>query len=414
MPHRSGGRIKCQVNELFDLLDDPNIDVFVQAQPYDTREAGNAMHVYQPVKSIDVHGKLYLFDHDPRTLGAGVLKYGRHRSQYEGAAVFARDYGHQWIENSGAWISDMSLSRWYNFEEYRLPWYTMPEVFRPIRNTLSALKTLASPRRNATEIAVVLSLNSPRYEDACRMVPLYKGLVNDLLLQKGFPFLGAPYDVILSGDLGHPNLPEYKLYVFLNPTYFTEAERVAIDRLKRGGKTLAWFYAPGYSTDDGLNLDALRAVCGINLKIKPNAVETPEYASRFGPWRKETCRRGVERSRETFANHPVADILRGRFGCSPCRPVCRWEGRLRLQGFWRLEIRLVRRAKLRHAGADASGAFCGRPSVCRGAGSPQRRQPDDDDPQRIRGEAYDKGFLAARRLGQRSLHRKANCGWQGS
>lgn len=273
-------QLQANNNDLSDLLDDPNIDVFVQAQPYDTREAGNAMHVYQPVKSIDVHGKLYLFDHDHRTLGAGVLKYGRHRSQYEGAAVFARDYGHQWIENSGAWISDMSPSRWYNFEEYRLPWYTMPEVFRPIRNTLLALNTLASPRRNATEIAVVLSLNSPRYEDACRMVPLYKGLVNDLLLQKGFPFLGAPYDVILSGDLGHPNLPEYKLYVFLNPTYFTEAERVAIDRLKRDGKTLAWFYAPGYSTDDGLSLDAMRAVCGINLKIKPNAVETPELEFR--------------------------------------------------------------------------------------------------------------------------------------
>ena len=121
-------QLQANNNDLSDLIDDPNIDVFVQAQPYDTREAGNAMHVYQPVKSIDLHGKLYLFDHDHRTLGAGVLKYGRHRSQYEGGTVFPRDYGNQWIENSGAWISDMSLSRWYCFNEYRLPWYTMPEV----------------------------------------------------------------------------------------------------------------------------------------------------------------------------------------------------------------------------------------------------------------------------------------------
>ena len=275
-------QLQANNNDLSDLIDDPNIDVFVQAQPYDTREAGNAMHVYQPVKSIDLHGKLYLFDHDHRTLGAGVLKYGRHRSQYEGAAVFPRDYGNQWIENSGAWISDMSLSRWYCFNEYRLPWYTMPEVVRPIRTTLDALNTLSTPRRNAAEIAVVLSLNSPRYEDACRMVPHYKGLVNDLLLQNVLPFLGAPHDVILSSDLGHPSLPEYKLYLFLNPTYFTGEERAAIDRLKRGGKTLTWFYAPGYVTDDGLSLDAMRAVCGIDLKIKPGVAETPELTFREG------------------------------------------------------------------------------------------------------------------------------------
>ena len=275
-------QLQANNNDLSDLIEDPNIDVFVQAQPYDTREAGNAMHVYQPVKSIELHGKLYLFDHDHRTLGAGVLKYGRHRSQYEGAAVFPRDYGNQWIENSGAWISDMSLSRWYAFNEYRLPWYTMPEVVRPIHDTLEALKTLELPRRHAAEIAVVLSLNSPRYEDACRMVPHYKGLVNDLLLQNGLPFLGAPYDVILSGDLGHPNLPEYKLYLFLNPTYLTPDERVAIDRLKRDGKVLAWFYAPGYVTDDGLSLDAMKRVAGIDLKIKANGAEAPELTFQAG------------------------------------------------------------------------------------------------------------------------------------
>ena len=269
-------QLQSNNNDLATLLEDPNIDVFVQAQPYDTREAGNAMHVYQPSKSLDLHGKLYLCDHDHRTLGAGTLKYGRHRSQYEGTSVFARDYGHQWIDNAGAWISDMSLSRWWSFNEYRLPWYTMPEVVNPIRHTLAVLEKLQAPRQSKTEVAVVLSLNSPRYEDACRMVPLYKGLVNDLLLQDGLPYLGAPHDVILSSDLGRADLPEYKLYLFLNPTYFTSSERTAINRLKRDGKVLAWFYAPGYVTDDGCSLEAAREISGFNLKVKDKACETPE------------------------------------------------------------------------------------------------------------------------------------------
>lgn len=269
-------QLQCGNWDFESVLEDPAIDLYIQAQPYDTREAGNAMHVYQPVKSVDLHNRLYLLDHDPRTLGAGLLKHGRHRSQYEGESVFARDYGNQWIENSGAWISDMSLEPWWKFEESRLPWFTMPEVLRPIRQTLSALEKIDTPRRSMTEVAVVLSLNSYRYEDACRANPHYKGLVNDLLLQNGFPFLGAPYDVILTGDLCRPNLPDYKLYVFLNPTYLTDAERKGVDALKRDGKVLTWFYAPGYSTDEGLSLAAAKAVCGINLKIKPDAYEVPE------------------------------------------------------------------------------------------------------------------------------------------
>ena len=275
-------QLQANNNDLAAQLDDPNIDVFVQAQPYDTREAGNALHVYQPVKSIDLHGKLYLFDHDHRTLGSGVLKYGRHRSQYETAAIFPRDYGHQWIENAGAWISDMSLSRWWSFVEYRLPWFTMPEVVEPIHDTLAALRTLETPRKSAAQVAVVLSLNSPRYEDACHAVPHYKGLVNDLLLQNGLPFLGAPHDVILSSDLGRANLPDYRLFLFLNPTYFTPAERTAIDGLKRDGKVLAWFYAPGYATDEGLSLDAMRRLTGFDLKVRPGPAETPELVFEAG------------------------------------------------------------------------------------------------------------------------------------
>ena len=148
--------------------------------------------------------------------------------------------------------------------------------------TLDALNALSTPRRPTAEIAVVLSLNSSRYEDACRMVPHYKGLVNDVLLQHVLPFLGAPYDVILSDDLSHPNLPEYKLFLFLNPTYLAPAERQAIERLKRGGKVLAWFYAPGYAKDDGLSVDAMKAVTGIDLKIKSTGAEAPELTFQAG------------------------------------------------------------------------------------------------------------------------------------
>ena len=94
--------------------------------------------------------------------------------------------------------------------------------------------------------------------------------------------IGADARWQLSDDLSHPNLPEYKLYLFLNPTYLAPAERQAIERLKRGGKVLAWFYAPGYATDDGLSMDAMKAVTGIDLKIKSTGAEAPELTFQAG------------------------------------------------------------------------------------------------------------------------------------
>ncbi|MCQ2390212.1 MAG: hypothetical protein MJ240_02210 [Kiritimatiellae bacterium] len=272
-----GEQLHSSNSDFESVLDDPNIDAFVQAQPYNTREAGCSMQVYQPLKDVELHGKLFLFDHDHRTLGSGYLRHGRHRSQHESAAVYARDFAHQWIRNAGAWISDMSISPWSSFEQERLPWYTMPEVVTPIRDTLRALQTLQTKRQNVAEIAVVTSLNSPRYEDVNRMNPHYKGLVTELMLREGLPLLGAPYDELLSGDLCRPNLPDYKLYIFVNPTYFTTAEREAIARLKGRGRTLAWFHAPGYATDQGLSVEAASRLCGIDLKIKKGVCEIPEF-----------------------------------------------------------------------------------------------------------------------------------------
>ena len=262
-------------NDLAGLMEDPNIDAFVQAQNYTTRSAGNPVAVYQPTASIALHDKLYLFDHDHRNLGTGTLKSHRHRSQYETRAIYERDFGYQWIDNAGAWIADMSIDLWEKRSNDSLPWYTMPQVTASVGRTLDVLRKNDRLRTSAAEIAVVVSLNSPRYEDACRMTPLYKGLVTEQLYLHALPKLGAPHDVLLTSDLGHPKMKEYKLYVFLNPTYFTPGERAEIERLKRDGKVLMWFYAPGYATDDGLNLEAVGMLTGFDLRMRSSDSEVP-------------------------------------------------------------------------------------------------------------------------------------------
>lgn len=275
-------QLQCNNNDFEEVLEDPNIDAYIQAQPYVGREAGNPVVCFLPIKSLNLHKKLFLFDHDHRTVGSGAHDYGRHRSQYETASVYARDYGFLWAENAGAWISDMSYASWWKYEEERLPWYVMPQVYRSIHDTLAELRTVRAPRRSVAEIAVVLNLNSPRYEDALRMSPNYRGLVQEMITREGLPLLGAPHDVILMGDLRNPALPDYKLYLFPNPTYLTSEDAAAVEGLKRGGKTLMWFYAPGYQTEDGPSLASVRRVSGFDLKVKSNVREIPELVYEAG------------------------------------------------------------------------------------------------------------------------------------
>src|SRR5690606_12793259 len=48
---------------------------------------------------------------------------------------------------------------------------------------------------------------------------------------------------------------------------------VAIEKLKRDGKTLLWFYAPGYVSDKGNNVDAISRLTGFGTRVKEDVTE---------------------------------------------------------------------------------------------------------------------------------------------
>ena len=86
--------------------------------------------------------------------------------------------------------------------------------------------------------------------------------------------LGAPYDLYLKADLTNGKIrDDYKLYIFINPFYLNDAERQSIEKLKGDGKMLAWFYAPGYLNDNGMDVNNVSKVTGINIQIKPDVKE---------------------------------------------------------------------------------------------------------------------------------------------
>ena len=58
----------------------------------------------------------------------------------------------------------------------------------------------------------------------------------------------------LHDDLARPDMPEYKLYIFLNTLYLTSAERSVIKKRVQGdNKVAVWIYAPGVLSESGLS-----------------------------------------------------------------------------------------------------------------------------------------------------------------
>jgi hypothetical protein len=270
----SGVRAQSSNNDFYNLLNDPNIDMFVQSQPYDVRNIDDPLVTYQAIESINLHNKMYMFDYDARTISSGTLRYGRHRSQYESEAILKRDFG--WIlqKNGGAWLADMSTCNWRNWEEKRKPWFSTPEVTTPTRQTLAVFQKAADiPKKSVAEIAVVLDIDTPAYEDILNAGVIYRGL-STRFARGELTKLGAPYDIILKPDLQQGKArDDYKLYFFINPFYLSEKDREMINALKRDGKTLVWFYAPGYISDKGLDVSGVSDITGINVQIKPDVKE---------------------------------------------------------------------------------------------------------------------------------------------
>ncbi len=265
-----GTRQHTNNNDFLEMLKDPNIDVYVSAPLYESRHAGQPYFTYIPVDSVTLHGRMYAGDNDERTFSAGTLRHGRHRGVKETCAVMMRDIGWYMVKNCGAWFADMSYGRPRKWDAMRYPWFSREETTTPMRQMFDIFtEGLKKKHASGSEIAVFVSASTPRYEDIYRAPPLYYNLISKMLF-RDMNMIGAPYDIYLMSDLANPKIKkDYKLYIFLNPFFMTPQERIAVQKLKGKGKTLLWFYAPGYvDRERGLITEGISEVTGIKISKK--------------------------------------------------------------------------------------------------------------------------------------------------
>jgi hypothetical protein len=230
----------------------PYVDGTGSAYQYRVREAGGSTVPITTVGSLRLHHKIYYIEDDTRThLAAEDQEYGRARDSWESANILKRN---------GAYAISEAVPLWYL--DFGRIWFEHPDVMPAIAQVVGLHKeALNRDRRRNAEIAVIVNQRSVTYLRSSN------ALTAPVLCRQYYeqmPRIGAPFDTYILQDLD--NIPDYKLYIFLDTFALSEKEKESIRRVvRKKGRTALWIYAPGYITENGLSDEAMSEITGIRL-----------------------------------------------------------------------------------------------------------------------------------------------------
>jgi hypothetical protein len=235
------------------------------AQPgyYGWRETGNEGMLNWVFDSTRRHKKIPMLELDFRS---HISEYkslwhdtqvGRYWDNADLMGAMARDAGKSLSVGGGAWWMEMTGG-----------WFHDPQIMASIQKLQSAGQIIAQEKNTWRKNDVVLVVDEENYFHTTEQLNIWNGPNYHSLAQqqRAFNRAGVSYDLLYLDDLIADKRDDYKVYVFLNLYHAGPRARDFIEtRLKRGGKTLVWQFAPGFITENGLSVDGMKSLTGINF-----------------------------------------------------------------------------------------------------------------------------------------------------
>jgi hypothetical protein len=224
------------------LLESPDVDFLVSPYSYGFRGLGGDGLPMQPAESLRAHGKIYFMEEDA-LMHNGFDPGGRNQAVENHIAVYQRNFAQCLTHAHGVtWFEVASLCETPSLVDERNRWMRR---FQELGTW-----ALGLDRAPAADVGVFLDLESYYYES------LQNNLDIPLIWRQrlvGLNRFGAPHDIYLLDDLLDGGLPDYKLYIFLNPFHLNTARRQKLKQvLRRDGRVALWLHAPGLlNGDDG-------------------------------------------------------------------------------------------------------------------------------------------------------------------
>jgi hypothetical protein len=225
---------------LHKVLHSPDIDFLVSPHSYEFRGLGGDGLPMQPSEALRHHGKIYFMEEDA-LMHNNFDPEGRNQRHEHSIAVYQRNFAQTLTHAHGiTWFEVASLQEVPQLVDERKHWI---QRFQEL-----GIWGLQLDRTPASEVAVFIDDESYYYES------IQNNLDIPLIWRQRVVSLnrfGAPHDIYLLDDLLDGNLPQYKLYIFLNPFHLNYHRRQVLKSiLRRDGRVALWLYAPGYINSD--------------------------------------------------------------------------------------------------------------------------------------------------------------------
>ncbi|MCD4831397.1 MAG: hypothetical protein K8R02_06265 [Anaerohalosphaeraceae bacterium] len=242
------------------ILNSDAIDFLASPGHYENRKPGGTTAQRMMQDSFRIYGKLFISEDDTRThladdgsLGesangntkVGKIKFrtstGTH-TLADSLTIMKRDFACDICEDTHGWWFDMSME-----QLGQEPWYDHPKILELIsRQQQIARLAYESDRRKPAEIAFIFDEESMLYVSQ----DTTEDLVKTFRMMEAHR-IGVPVDYYYHNDLAKAEMPDYKVYVFVNVFALTKAERKVInDKVKRNNQVALWLYGQGFICPD--------------------------------------------------------------------------------------------------------------------------------------------------------------------
>ena len=270
------------------LLPSPYIDFLASPGNYWQRCAGEITDIQAPINSYQLHGKSFIMEDDTRTHLAAPDISRRFASftLEDSLTKLKRDFGRNVCSGLHGWWFDMFIPP--KLDEQAVgsgrslvsggkSWYDDPTILALFKQQQEiAQLALNSDCSSISSIAVIFD------EDSCLLgsINCYEKLI---YYWRGSELtrLGAPLDFYYQDDLNNSDMPDYKLYIFVNifSLNYIERERITA-KVKRNNSTVLWLYAAGVcneSTTKRFSAEHISDLTGINIK-QNNQILNPVFS----------------------------------------------------------------------------------------------------------------------------------------
>jgi hypothetical protein len=252
--------IECDHRAISQLLRLKSVDMLSAPHTYYRRDLGGDAGMRQYLASTALHGKLFIDEGDDQTHLERLKPHPDWRAfaktPEHTKALLYREFGNTVTHGVGLWYMDLNGG-----------WFRDPSLIEAVgRMKKWAGVSINHSRQRNAQVAVISAPESEFYV-GYRQSPnneIGYGLYHD---QMGELYrAGAPFDWYLIDDLDTVQQRDYKVYVFLDCFYLTESQRKTIKQLQSNRRTLIWFYAPGYASQEDLSQQRMEDLTGFRFQ----------------------------------------------------------------------------------------------------------------------------------------------------